>query len=393
MMEKTKHGTEDKVAEMRAIIVDDEQPSIDMLKMHLEREGSITVVGAYRKPKEALAAAAAVQPDVAFLDIHMPLMDGLELAELLTGQCDNLEIVFTTAYEQYALAAFRRNAIDYLLKPITPEAVHDTVKRLNKRRGMAAAPVRKNTAAIKCFGEFSVIGSSGERIGWRTAKAEELMAYLLMKRGQPISKWDMITDLWPECAMDERAHSNLHTTLYQVKKALKAAGVDFSITFMMRKYIVDTGGVQCESIEFEQFALQEKGVTPDNEHRYKRMLEMFAGPLFGDLDYAWCHADKERFLRYFSGMAHSYSRFLFERGQFEAAAALIQRLLAMSPFDEDAHEWILRMYAERQDRVAFVRHFHKMQAILRDELGLQPKPVLQQVYQMMYSADEQWKED
>ena len=367
---------------MQAIIVDDEQPSIDMLKMHLAQEGSIEVVGAYRKPKDALAAVSAMQPDVAFLDIHMPLMDGLELAELLVEQCEDIEIVFTTAYEQYALAAFRLNAIDYLLKPITPDAVHHTVRRLHKRKG-TAAPARKTEATVKCFGQFSVIGSGGERISWRTAKAEELMAYLLLKSGQPISKWELIANVWPEHTMDDRAHCNLHTTLYKVRKSLRAAGVVLPITFSMNKYTVDVGSLQCELIEFEQFALQEKRVTPDNEQRYRQMLAMYTGPLFGDMDYAWSYADKERFLRYFSGMAHRYSRYLFERGQVDEATELIQSLLALSPFDEEAHEWMLRMYDERQDRVAFIRHFHHMRDMLRNELGLQPKPMLQQAYMSM----------
>ena len=76
-------------------------------------------------------------PDIAFLDIHLPDMSGLEIAQLLRGHC---RVVFVTAYDQYAVSAFEQEAVDYILKPATAARLADTVARLKERQGGSASP-------------------------------------------------------------------------------------------------------------------------------------------------------------------------------------------------------------------------------------------------------------
>jgi len=101
---------------MRAFVLDDEPIAIDRLRHLLGAHPHVVVVGAQSDPAAALLSIRAAQPDVLFLDIEMPSMSGFELLEKL-GTPQPLT-VFTTAYEQYALDAFKVNSIDYLLKPI-----------------------------------------------------------------------------------------------------------------------------------------------------------------------------------------------------------------------------------------------------------------------------------
>lgn len=369
---------------LRAIIVDDEQPSIDMLLLLLAGEEAIEVVGTYRKPREALLEAAEVQPDVAFLDVDMPAMNGLELAGHLAEICGGLEIVFTTAHEQYALEAFKHSAIDYLLKPLTREAVHGTAKRLQRRLGAAASPAAQTEAGAyaKCFGEFSVTGRSGQRIKWRTSKTEELMAYFLVKSGAPISKWEIFADLWPETS-GEQAHTYLHTTLYNLKKALKEAGIEADIAHTMGKYNVKFLGLRNELSEFARFVERNPQVTADNEKTYIRMTALYSAELFGDCDYAWNAAQREKLHQVYGRAVRRLGRYLLETGQSEAAADALRRLLAISPFDETAHEAMLRVFAARWDRVGLVRHFEGMRALFENELGLPVNPSLVRVYHQL----------
>jgi DNA-binding LytR/AlgR family response regulator len=88
---------------------------------------------------EALEAIAQHQPDVAFLDIRMPGLSGLEVAAAAAECSPATRVVFTTAYDQYAIAAFERGAVDYLLKPIAPERLAVTVQRLKARPPQAPA--------------------------------------------------------------------------------------------------------------------------------------------------------------------------------------------------------------------------------------------------------------
>jgi DNA-binding LytR/AlgR family response regulator len=96
---------------------------------------------------DALDAIAAQHPDVAFLDIRMPGLSGLEVAAAAAEASPATQVVFTTAYDQYAIDAFERGAIDYLLKPITQERLAATVERL-KRRATAGQAARGDLALL-----------------------------------------------------------------------------------------------------------------------------------------------------------------------------------------------------------------------------------------------------
>ncbi|MFD2563067.1 LytR/AlgR family response regulator transcription factor [Aquimarina rubra] len=119
---------------LKAIIIDDEQLAIDTLKWELETNcKEVEVLFSTNKPTEAIQAISKVRPDVLFLDIEMPELDGFQLLNQLEFR--NFDLIFTTAYDNYAIQAFKMNAIDYLLKPIEKEelikAVHKVV--LNKQ--------------------------------------------------------------------------------------------------------------------------------------------------------------------------------------------------------------------------------------------------------------------
>jgi len=102
---------------MKALIVDDERLGRAELRRLLEPHAEVEIVGEARDAEEALAQIEQLQPDLLFLDIQMPGRSGFELLE----QLDRVPLViFTTAYDEYALRAFEVNALDYLLKPVSP---------------------------------------------------------------------------------------------------------------------------------------------------------------------------------------------------------------------------------------------------------------------------------
>ncbi len=115
-----------------ALVVDDEAPARDELVFMLNNTGKVSVIAEASNGKEALKMIEEKKPDVVFLDIQMPYMSGLEVAEKLL-KTDNLpQIVFVTAYNQYAIKAFDLNAVDYLLKPISEERLNISIERLVK---------------------------------------------------------------------------------------------------------------------------------------------------------------------------------------------------------------------------------------------------------------------
>ncbi len=127
---------------IKAIIIEDESPARDLIKHYLNSFGEITLLGEFADGFSGLKGIQEVKPDMVFLDIQMPKLTGFELLELL----DQIpEIIFTTAYDQYAIKAFEMNAVDYLLKPYSQERFNNAVAKAVERitKGSGSEPVKK----------------------------------------------------------------------------------------------------------------------------------------------------------------------------------------------------------------------------------------------------------
>jgi two-component system, LytTR family, response regulator len=138
---------------IRAYVVDDEALAVKRLTRLLEATGRVEVVGSATDPEAALAFLQRNGVDVLFLDVQMPGLTGFELLERLTS---DPFVVFTTAYDRYAIDAFSVNSIDYLLKPIEPERLDRAIDKLEKRSGTGGLrtsegdqpPVRPDVRAL-----------------------------------------------------------------------------------------------------------------------------------------------------------------------------------------------------------------------------------------------------
>ena len=117
---------------LRAYLVDDELPALKRLTRLLEATGRVKVTGSTMNPANAIEFLSTDLPDVLFLDIQMPGMNGFDLLARLNRQP---VVIFTTAYDQYALKAFEVNSIDYLLKPIEPEQLERALNKLEQFQG------------------------------------------------------------------------------------------------------------------------------------------------------------------------------------------------------------------------------------------------------------------
>jgi DNA-binding LytR/AlgR family response regulator len=112
---------------LRVLVVDDEEPARADLAFLLQQQGAVAHVATASDATEALRLLQSQQYDAVFLDVRMPGLDGLELGKLLLRFTDPPVVVFVTAYEEHALAAFEARARDYLLKPVSNERLSDVV--------------------------------------------------------------------------------------------------------------------------------------------------------------------------------------------------------------------------------------------------------------------------
>src|SRR5581483_5762135 len=155
---------------LKVLIVDDEAPARSRLARMLSDIKEIQIVGEASNGLEALQATEDLKPDLVFLDIEMPELNGLEVAETWGGE--GPAVVFVTAYSEHALKAFELSALDYLVKPVSPERLAESVDRVRKRRTPQALNQLqgfverlekgrvKRRMAVKCGSKYRVFDPS-----------------------------------------------------------------------------------------------------------------------------------------------------------------------------------------------------------------------------------------
>jgi len=143
----------------------------ELLALLREAWPGLEVAAACEDGGSALEAIAEHQPEVAFLDIRMPGLTGLEVAAAMAESSPRTQVVFVTAYNQYAIDAFDRGAVDYLLKPIAPERLAGTVKRLQARMSSGQRDAGALAAIIEQLRTAMPQAASQPALAWITASA------------------------------------------------------------------------------------------------------------------------------------------------------------------------------------------------------------------------------
>ncbi len=116
---------------IRALLVDDEELALELLEKKLLELGEVEIVGSCNNGFEAVKECSRLKPDVIFLDIEMPKLNGFDVIELL-NKADMPHIIFVTAYNDYAVEAFEKDAIDYLVKPAPIERIKKSLEKIKK---------------------------------------------------------------------------------------------------------------------------------------------------------------------------------------------------------------------------------------------------------------------
>lgn len=138
---------------IKTILIDDEKPALDELEYLLNSYPQLEIVATFSEPKKALEYIILNPVDAVFLDISMPELDGFTMAEAIIRLRKPPQIIFATAYDEYAIKAFEVNAIDYLLKPITGVRLDTTINRLvsviESSKDTVTLKAREDTKALK----------------------------------------------------------------------------------------------------------------------------------------------------------------------------------------------------------------------------------------------------
>lgn len=142
---------------LRAVIADDEPLARARLQRLLGQYEDIDIVADCGNGGEAIAAMQALQPDVAFLDIQMPDLDGFDVLESLSGDSRRPHVVFVTAHSEHAVRAFEARALDYLLKPISAERLRQAIERVRPQPPALGARSFPTRLAVPTHGRIQLV--------------------------------------------------------------------------------------------------------------------------------------------------------------------------------------------------------------------------------------------
>lgn len=231
---------------MRFLAVDDEKLVLSRLLRVLEQVSPDCDARGFTLPEEALFEVSqnGFLPNVAFLDVEMPGLTGLELAKELREKSPYTKIVFVTGYSQYALEAYSVHARGYVMKPVTPEKIRAELLEL------AEEPVRpESRVMVRCFGNFDIF-VDGVPLSFSRSKAKELFAYLIHKQGSVCTVKELAAVLFEDQAYNAQTQNYLQKIISAMMKTFTEAKVEYLVNKQYNSLSANIAAVDCDFYRF-----------------------------------------------------------------------------------------------------------------------------------------------
>ena len=255
---------------MRIILVDDE--NLQLIRLEAEAKKvlpSDAVILTYNNPLQALKDNKNEKIDIAFLDIEMPGLNGIQLAKELKKINPLVNIIFVTAYDNYALDAYKIHASGYLSKPVKAERIKEELEALRHPINL----VGNKKIQVKCFGNFEVF-INGAPLKFQRSKSKELFAYLVDREGATANINELNAVLWEE---DHKSY--LRNLIADIQQTLKDAGASDVFIKRHNECSIDVSKIDCDAYEY-------KANNPNAIRAYRgEYMIQYPWAMFDDSDY------------------------------------------------------------------------------------------------------------
>lgn len=232
---------------MKCFVIDDEKFALDRMVRELKTAAPEAEVFAFSDPNVLLEAARSNPCDVAFLDVRMGSMTGVELAKRLKELMPKLNIIFVTGYDEYANEAMKMHASGYLMKPVTAEDIKAELQDLR----YPIFKKKKYLLYFRCFGAFEVFNQNGDLLCFERKKSKELLAYLLYRQGKRCTNQELHEILFADGVYESDVEQRMYQTLVSSLTAtLKSMGVESVLQRNYGSIKLDISKVACDWYEY-----------------------------------------------------------------------------------------------------------------------------------------------
>lgn len=362
---------------MRIVCVDDERLSLQFIEKQLEQIEGISIAAMFTNPLEAKEYILNEAIDTAFLDVQMPGINGIQLAEQILEYKPDINIVFITAYDQYAVEAFQLNALDYVIKPTTVERLHKTLKRVKAKLKNTANDKDSNQEdhslriKVSNYLAFEEKPNVFQPVSWRTSKSQELFIYLLHNRNRLVEKSAIVDLLWYDHDV-EKAYALLYTTVYNTRKQLKKYRPNIKLYNRSDGYLLELQNVEIDLVHWENELLQLSKVNEMTIAEYERIMAWNEGPLLANTDYIWLEAERHRLDRLWIHMATKIATYYKEHNRLSEAIKWFQRIIDRLPTLEEAHFNLMKLYEKNGEFTLMMQQYDELNKQLRKNLEGKP---------------------
>lgn len=233
---------------MRILCVDDERLALQMLEQAVQKAKPDAEVLAFKYQDELIAEAEKNGCDVAFLDIHMRGMNGVEVAKQLKKINPKMNIIFVTGYSEYTGDSMRLHASGYIMKPVTKEKVEAELADLR----FPIVPKNDALLRVQCFGNFDVFTPDGKPLHFERSKSKEVLAYLVHRHGSSCTKKELAAVLFEDMPYDNKQQIYVQKIMSSLMKSLKAAGAEKVIEKSYNNIAVNVNLIDCDYYRFEE---------------------------------------------------------------------------------------------------------------------------------------------
>jgi two-component system, LytTR family, response regulator len=364
---------------LRAIVVDDEWYNLEEIADLVDATGFIQVIEKHMNPKKALQNAELSKPDLAFLDIEMPEIDGITLAERLYQICPGIRVVFITSWNQYAVQAFDLSAIDYILKPIKKERF---LKMVNKIKSEYDRNEYSNSRIkISCFDKLEV-SIGGLPVKWERAKAEELFAYLLLHHGSYVHKESIIQDLWMGYETD-KALRILQTVVCRIRNVFANRSKEILLDYSQNKYALLLQDVDCDLLEIEN-ALSHYKIEDESTYEHiENALSLYKSGFLVHQGYLWSLEKDEKLRKELIRIRKEIIARYYDESRKEDMCHHLQKLILLAPYDSEANYQLLKYWIEKQEEDKARNHYEWLSKLLKDQYDMKMPQNIIELFEKM----------
>lgn len=230
---------------MKIIACDDERPGLENLTIAIREAVPSCELTTFRYPGDVLQYAKDYSFDVAFLDISMPEMSGIELAKELKKILPNLNVIFVTAYSIYAIDAVNIHASGYVMKPVSKEAVEKEMNNLLHPIGI------DGDMYVQTFGQFEVF-VQGRPLKFVSAKCKEMFAYLVDKDGASVNRKELSAALFLDEPYTLKVQNYFSKIVKALVESLRQAGFEHILIREYNSYAIQKDAFVCDLYEYEK---------------------------------------------------------------------------------------------------------------------------------------------